>query len=111
MAVVGGALVYIASKSVWPLAVPGAVLLAFAALGALRAVAAWDRTRVVVTPEEVVVMHGLLRRRSAVALLGGTGALKVDQSLLGRMLGYGTLVAGDLEIQYVPGARRLANTL
>jgi hypothetical protein len=33
------------------------------------------------------------------------GAVEVDQSLLGRMLGYGTLSAGPLEITYVPQPR------
>jgi hypothetical protein len=32
-------------------------------------------------------------------------AVEVEQGLLGRFLGYGTLVAGNLEIPYVPRAQ------
>jgi hypothetical protein len=34
-------------------------------------------------------------------------ALELDQGVIGRVLGYGTLVVGDLEVPYVPDARRL----
>ena len=34
--------------------------------------------------------------------------VELEQSLLGRLLGYGTLVAGDLEIAAVPRARDVA---
>jgi hypothetical protein len=34
-------------------------------------------------------------------------ALELEQGVLGRILGYGTLVAGDVEVPYVPDARRL----
>jgi hypothetical protein len=33
--------------------------------------------------------------------------LELEQSLPGRLLGYGTLVAGPLEIDHVPEPRRL----
>jgi hypothetical protein len=33
------------------------------------------------------------------------GAVEVEQSLAGRVLGYGTLIAGPLEITYVPQPR------
>jgi hypothetical protein len=35
------------------------------------------------------------------------GAVEVDQGLLGRLLGYGTLIAGPLEIKYVPQPRNV----
>ena len=91
----------------WPLAVAGALLAAAGALVALRAVLAWDRTKVVVTDEELRVVHGLLRRRAASVELSQTAPLEVEQSILGRMLGYGTVIAGDLEIPHVPDPRRL----
>ena len=105
MAVVGVALVVVGGESFWPVAALGAAVAVVAALAALRAVVAWDRTRLLVTGDELVIVHGVVRRRSAVARLG---ALEVEQPLLGRLLGYGTLVAGDLEVPYVPGAGRLA---
>lgn len=108
VAAVGAALVLFATRVVWPLGAVGAGLLAVAALLALRAVLAWDRTTLVVTEEELAVAYGVVRRRSAAVRLDGT-PLEVDQSILGRLLGYGTLVAGELEVPYVPGARRLAS--
>jgi hypothetical protein len=36
----------------------------------------------------------------------GLQAISLEQSLLGRMLGYGTLHAGPLEVEHVPYARR-----
>ena len=102
LASLGGALVAFGLPRAWPLGVVGAVALAFAALGALRAVLAWDRTRLVVTSARLVVVHGVLLRRTAAAELPPGGAFEVEQGILGRILGYGTVVAGDLEVPYVP---------
>ena len=92
-----------------PVAVAGAALLAVAAALAVLAVARWDRTHVVLTGDTLLVEHGLLRRSSAsVALEPGT-AVEVERPLLGRLLGYATVAAGELEIDAVP--RRLAKAL
>jgi len=61
----------------------------------------WDRTRVVLTGERLFIVHGTLRRRAAAVRLAKVQAVEVEQSLLGRLLGYGTIVAGDLEISFV----------
>jgi uncharacterized membrane protein YdbT with pleckstrin-like domain len=90
------------------LAVVGAVLLAVAALIAVVAVARWDRTHLAVTESAFVVEHGFLRRSSASISLKGT-VFEVERPLLGRVLGYGTVVAGELEIDCVP--RRLTRAL
>jgi uncharacterized membrane protein YdbT with pleckstrin-like domain len=89
-------------------AVVGAVLLALAAVIAVVAVARWDRTHLVVTGGALVVEHGFLRRSSASVSLNGT-VFEVERPLLGRILGYGTVVAGELEIDCVP--RRVAKLL
>ena len=89
-------------------AAAGAVLLALAALVAVVAVTRWDRTHLVVTGNALVVEHGFLRRSSATISLSGT-VLEVERPLLGRILGYGTVVAGELEIDCVP--RRLTRLL
>src|SRR5689334_18211956 len=86
----------------------GAVLLAFAAVIAVVGVARWDRTHLVVTESTLVVEHGFLRRNSASISLNGT-VFEVERPLLGRILGYGTIVAGELEIDCVP--RRLTRRL
>jgi hypothetical protein len=86
----------------------GAVLLAVAALVAVVGVARWDRTHLVVTGGALVVEHGFLRRRSKSVSLNAT-VFEVERPLLGRILGYGTVVAGELEIECVP--RRLTRVL
>jgi hypothetical protein len=89
-------------------AAAGAVLLALAAIVAVVGVARWDRTHLVVTGSSLVVEHGFLRRSSASVSLTGT-VFEVKRTLLGRVLGYGTVVAGELEIDSVP--RRLIRLL
>jgi uncharacterized membrane protein YdbT with pleckstrin-like domain len=91
----------------WPATVAGAFLLVAAAVAALAAVWRWDRTHVIVTGEKLYVEHGLLRRRAAAVRLAKIATVELDQSLLGRLLGYGTVVAGDLEIACVPRPREL----
>ena len=103
LALPGGFLVTRAS----PLPVVGALLTALAALIALRAVWKWERTRVVVTTEQLVLVQGTLRRRTAAVRLDRVGPVEVEQTLLGRLLGYGTLIAGSLEIDRVPEPRQV----
>jgi uncharacterized membrane protein YdbT with pleckstrin-like domain len=92
----------------WPVSLPGPLLMLVGAAVALRAVWRWERTHVVVTTEKLFVVHGTTRRRAAAVRLGRVGAVEVEQSLAGRVLGYGTVIAGDLEIPYVPDPRELA---
>ena len=91
----------------WPVSVGGVALLILAAAVALAAVWRWDRTHVIVTTEKLFVVHGIVRRRAAAVRLARIGALELEQSLLGRVLGYGTIVAGDLEISYVAEPREV----
>jgi uncharacterized membrane protein YdbT with pleckstrin-like domain len=91
-----------------PFAAAGAVLLALAALVAVVGVARWDRTHIAVTGNALVVEHGFLSRRSASISLKGT-VFEIERPLLGRVLGYCTVVAGELEMDYVP--RRLTRVL
>jgi uncharacterized membrane protein YdbT with pleckstrin-like domain len=95
----------------WPLSAVGVVLLALGALVAFRAVWRWERTHVVLTTEKLFVVHGTVRRRAAAVRLERVGAVEIEQGLLGRLLGYGTVVAGDLEITHVPEPRRLVERL
>ena len=68
---------------------------------ALRAAWSWERTHVVVTTEKLYVAYGFFRRRAAGVRLARARTIEVEQSLLGRLLRYGTLIAGDLEVDYV----------
>jgi uncharacterized membrane protein YdbT with pleckstrin-like domain len=91
----------------WPASIAGVLLQAAGAAIALRAVWEWERTRVVLTTEKLFVVHGTLRKRAAAVRLSRLGAVEIEQTLLGRLLGYGTIVAGELEIEYVPEPRRV----
>jgi membrane protein YdbS with pleckstrin-like domain len=91
----------------WPWMLAGPPLIALGAVGAALSVWRWERTRVVVTTEKLFVVHGTLRRRAAAVRLGRIATIEVEQSLLGRLLGYGTLVAGELEIAFVPQPREV----
>ena len=61
------------------------------------------------TTEKLFVVHGVVRRRAAAVHLARIGAVEVDQSLLGRLLGYGTIFAGELEIPGVPRPREVCS--
>jgi uncharacterized membrane protein YdbT with pleckstrin-like domain len=85
----------------------GAAVAALAAVLALSAVWRWERTRVVLTDERLFVVHGTLRRHAAGVRLERLGTIELEQGILGRILGYGTIVAGELEIDFVPAPREL----
>ena len=108
LALVGaGAVLLVVAEQYWLAGVIGAALLVVAALLAFRAVLRWDRTRLLLTSERLTVVYGVARRRSATVALAHAPALELEQGILGRLFGYGTLVAGDFEVPYVPDARRL----
>jgi hypothetical protein len=93
-----------------PLTIVGALVLAVAAGIALRAAWSWESTRVVVTTEKLYVAYGVFRRRAAGVRLARTRAIEVEQTLLGRLLRYGTLIAGELEVDYVAHPWRVWQT-
>jgi uncharacterized membrane protein YdbT with pleckstrin-like domain len=106
LAAAAGAVCILLGLSVhWAVGLIGAVAIAMAALLALETVWRWDRTEVVLTTEKLFVVHGVVRRRAAAVRLDRVQAVEVEQGLLGRFLGYGTLVAGNLEVPYVPRAQ------
>jgi uncharacterized membrane protein YdbT with pleckstrin-like domain len=102
-----GALGFVIFALGWPLMVLGPILLILGALGGGLAVWRWERTKVVVTSQKLFVVHGTIRRRAAAVRLARVPAIEIEQTLLGRLLGYGTLVAGDLEIAFVPQPRKV----
>jgi uncharacterized membrane protein YdbT with pleckstrin-like domain len=91
----------------WPASIAGVLLQTLGAAIAVRAVWEWEQTRVVLTTEKLFVVHGTLRKRAAAVRLSRVGAVEIEQSLVGRVLGYGTIIAGELEIMYVPEPRRV----
>jgi uncharacterized membrane protein YdbT with pleckstrin-like domain len=103
LAVIGGAL----TAFVWPLAVAGAILVAIGALMAIKAVWGWERLRLVVTGDRLYVVEGTIRKRARQIRLGRIDAVEIEQTTAGRMLGYGTLLVGPLEIEHVPKPREV----
>ena len=106
LALLGGILVLAAPTS---LGLVGALFLAAAALVALAAVWRWDRTHLILTTDKLLVVYGVAQRRAAAVRLARVGAVEMEQDVLGRMLGYGTVIAGELEIPFVPDPRRVCS--
>jgi len=79
----------------------GAVLIAAGAFFTLRAVWQWERTHLVVTTEKVYLLNGTLHRRSKAVRLQLVDAVEVDQSLVGQLFGYGTVVVGPLKVRHI----------
>ena len=70
------------------------VALVFALIGAVLFVPAWLRrlgTEVAVTDRRVIYKTGLIRRRSIEINMDKVESVDVDQSILGRLFGYGSI--------------------
>jgi hypothetical protein len=91
----------------WPISLAGVPLLVVAAVVATAAVWKWDRTHIVLTTEKLFVVHGVVRKHAAAVRLAKLGTVEIEQSLPGRIFGYGTIVAGELEIRCVAEPREL----
>jgi uncharacterized membrane protein YdbT with pleckstrin-like domain len=91
----------------WPVSAAGVGLLVVAAAMAIGSVWRWDRTHVVLTTEKLFVVHGVIKRQAAAVRLAKVGTVEIEQSLTGRLLGYGTIVAGDLEIPCIAEPREV----
>jgi uncharacterized membrane protein YdbT with pleckstrin-like domain len=111
LAVVATGLVVAGTLVAWPLGLIGALVLAFSAFAVFRIVLRWDRTELVLTTEQLVVVYGVARRRAAAVRLSRVPALEWEQGIVGRVLGYGTIIAGDFEVPYVPARGRLPELL
>src|SRR5206468_11829587 len=84
-----------------PAAVLGALLIAAGAVFTLRAVWQWERTHLVVTTEKIYLLNGTLHRRAKAVRLKAVEAVEIDQSLIGQLFGYGTVVVGPLEVRHI----------
>lgn len=98
LALLGGILL----TQFWALALLGAVAIAVGALTSLRAVWRWEWTRFVITTERVYLAQGSLHRRAKAVRLRAIDAIELEQSAAGRLLGYGTVMVGPLEVEHVP---------
>ena len=98
VAAVGGVLLTLPS----PALLFGPLLIAIGAGVALAAVWRWDRTRLLVMTDRVVLEHGVVQRHREGVRFSRVRSVEVRQTLPGRLLGYGTLTAGKLRVEYVP---------
>jgi uncharacterized membrane protein YdbT with pleckstrin-like domain len=77
---------------IWALRIPGLCFLAIAlAVGVDRLIRLWT-SEYAVTNKRVLVKVGLIRRDSLELLLTKVEAIGVNQGVIGRLLGFGTLV-------------------
>ena len=91
----------------WALALFGALAIAAGAAVALRAVWRWEWTRFVVTTERVYLAQGSLRRRAKTVRLRAIDAVELEQTTLGRLLGYGTVLVGTIEVEHLPAPKEV----
>ena len=95
----------------WPVSPAGALALALGALVGVRAAWRWERTRIVITRDRLLLLEGTVRRRVSAVRLSRVSSVEIEQSVPGRLLGYGTLVAGELAIPFVARPHELARVL
>ena len=88
LVLIAGAATLVAFSTV-PLA--GAAVLLVGAVMLIPPLIAYQTTELGVTNKRMIVKVGFVRRRTLELLLRQVEALSVDQTLGGRMLGYGTL--------------------
>jgi uncharacterized membrane protein YdbT with pleckstrin-like domain len=68
------------------------VLLAVAAIVLIYAVVKRNATEIAVTNRRVIIKTGMASRRSLEIMLPKVESIRIDEPVMGRMLGYGTVV-------------------
>jgi uncharacterized membrane protein YdbT with pleckstrin-like domain len=101
-AAAGAAAIAVGADVHWSLEVLGAAAIGFGAVSALVSVVEWERTHVVLTRDLLLVRWGVIRRHRAEVRLRSEQPVEIEQGVAGRLLGYGTLVAGEIAVPYVP---------
>jgi uncharacterized membrane protein YdbT with pleckstrin-like domain len=75
-----------------PMAAVGAILLVVALVCVARGLLKRNATEMAVTDKRVVIKVGLAARRTIELLLSKVESIGVEESMMGRILGYGTVV-------------------
>ena len=94
----GESVVHVGRISLWSQAgtiALGFVLLPLFGVGIIFWIVAWIRSRsteLAITNKRVIAKFGFIRRRTVEINLGKIESIQVDQSVLGRMLDFGSLV-------------------
>jgi uncharacterized membrane protein YdbT with pleckstrin-like domain len=105
----GEQILYRARVSRWtlaPLLVLGVVLLPIG-VGLIFLIWAWARyasTELAVTNKRVIAKTGLIERKTVEMFIAKVESIQVEQSVLGRLLNYGTVVISGTGIHSAPFA-------
>ena len=90
--------------SVWHLLVPGVILLPVV-VGLVFLVMAWVRvhtTELAITNKRVIAKFGFISRNTMEIGIQKVESIQVHQSLMGRMLDYGTLIISGTGTSHAP---------
>ena len=73
----------------------------------IRLMGDWPRSvhcdgQCIVQPNVEDVVGGTLRRRAHAVRLAAVEAVEIEQTLVGQLLGYGTVVVGPLALDHLP---------
>ena len=87
LAIVGAVLTFTAANSVW-----GALaLLVLGAIPVLIALIKYTSSEFAVTDKRVIIKVGFIKRRTLETMLGKVEGIGVEQGVLGRLFGFGTM--------------------
>jgi uncharacterized membrane protein YdbT with pleckstrin-like domain len=75
-----------------PTMILGAIFLGIALLALLRGILVRNATEMTVTNRRVFIKVGMAARRTVELLLSRVESIGVEESVIGRMLGYGTVI-------------------
>ena len=95
----------ISKWSLWPLILLGVILLPLFGIGLLFWLWAWivySTTELAITNKRVVAKTGLIQRRTIEMFLEKIESIQVDQSVLGRMFNFGSVVISGTGVHSAP---------
>lgn len=95
----------ISKWSLWPLILLGALLLVAFGIGLLFWLWAWivySTTELAITNKRVIAKTGLIQRRTIEMFLEKIESIQVDQSVLGRVFNFGSVVISGTGVHSAP---------
>ncbi|MEO8158755.1 MAG: PH domain-containing protein [Betaproteobacteria bacterium] len=95
----------ISKWSLWPLILGGALLLPLFGAGLLLWLWAWivyATTELAITNKRVIAKTGLIQRRTIEMFLEKIESIQVDQSVLGRMFNFGSVIISGTGVHSAP---------
>ena len=95
----------ISKWSLWPLLLLGALLLVVYGIGLLFWLWAWivySTTELAITNKRVIAKTGLIQRRTIEMFLEKIESIQVDQSVLGRVFNFGSVVISGTGVHSAP---------